>query len=96
MPPPKRFEVRQFRSGARERRFIYFVAIFDGNYSTLPGVSRSKHNSSISQNKKFSYSKTTKYANYSLISMSTPAGKSKRISASTVFGVGSRISIKRL
>jgi hypothetical protein len=96
MPPPKRLEVRQIHSGARERRSIYYGAIFVGNYSTLPGVPRSKHNISISQNIKFSYSNTAKYANYSLISMSTPAGKSKRISASTVFGVGSRISIKRL
>lgn len=96
MPPPKRFEVRQIHSGARECRFIHYGAIFVGNYSTLPGVSRSKHKNIISQNKKFSYSNIAKYANYSLISMSTPAGKSKRISASTVFGVGSRISIKRL
>src|SRR5690606_8375098 len=33
---------------------------------------------------------------YSLISMSTPAGKSSRMSASTVLGVGSKMSIKRL
>jgi hypothetical protein len=35
-------------------------------------------------------------AYYNLISMFTPAGRSKRISASTVFDVGSKISIKRL
>src|SRR6202041_3579686 len=33
---------------------------------------------------------------YSLISMSTPAGRSSRISESTVFGVGSMMSIRRL
>src|SRR5699024_10033344 len=33
---------------------------------------------------------------YSLISMSTPAGRSRRISESTVFGVGSRMSMSRL
>ena len=32
----------------------------------------------------------------SLISMSTPAGRSRRISESTVFGVGSRMSMSRL
>ena len=33
---------------------------------------------------------------YSLISMSTPAGRSRRIRESTVLGVGSRMSIRRL
>ncbi len=33
---------------------------------------------------------------YSLISISTPDGKSRRINASTVFGVGLTISIRRL
>src|ERR671933_1572600 len=33
---------------------------------------------------------------YSLISMSTPAGRSRRMSESTVFGVGLRMSISRL
>ena len=33
---------------------------------------------------------------YSFISIDTPAGKSKRVIASTVFEFGSRISIKRL
>src|SRR5262249_47603825 len=33
---------------------------------------------------------------YSLISMSTPAGRSSRMSESTVFGVGSMMSIRRL
>src|SRR6185312_3589752 len=33
---------------------------------------------------------------HSLISMSTPAGRSRRISESTVFGVGEWMSIRRL
>ena len=36
------------------------------------------------------------YINYSLISMSTPDGKSKRINESTVCGVGLTMSIRRL
>ena len=38
----------------------------------------------------------SRYPPYSLISMSTPAGRSRRMSESTVLGVGSRMSMRRL
>lgn len=92
MPPPKHFEVRRI-SPEHENVFLFYCWI---NPTATPR-SRVFHatNITIVYHIIIRYA-SKKTANYNLISISTPAGKSKRIRASTVLGVGSRISISRL